>query len=95
MASTKRNIQPIPRENIGYVYFSANITKKSTDSLFTECLKMIGQGVKCIYIMLTSSGGDTRASFSAHNTLRTLPCRLVVHNMGNGHLDLLPGWTEI
>jgi ATP-dependent Clp protease, protease subunit len=41
------------------------------------------QGHDEIYLMLSTPGGAVPSGLTLYNFLRSLPCRLVTHNMGN------------
>jgi ATP-dependent protease ClpP protease subunit len=66
-----------------YVSFSAEIVPHTTESLIATVTNLTNQGVKQIYLMLSTPGGSVMHGMNIYNVLRALPVDLVTHNMGN------------
>src|SRR5712691_3344892 len=66
-----------------YLMFSLAISPQSIQKLLTECAAWANQGTKEIYLLFASFGGNIAAGIVAYNTLRSLPVKLITHNIGN------------
>jgi len=74
---------PDPAPKRIYLVFSLGITPQSVQKLLTECAGLANQGVKEIYLLFASAGGNVAAGIVAYNALRSLPVKLITHNIGN------------
>ena len=66
-----------------YVSFSAEINAHTTKSLIALCSNQVNQGVKEIYLMLSTPGGAVMNGLNLYNILRAFPVKLITHNVGN------------
>lgn len=66
-----------------YVSFSAEIIPHTTESLIATLTNLTNQGVKQIYLMISTPGGSVMHGMNLYNILRALPIELITHNMGN------------
>lgn len=66
-----------------YVSFSAEIVPHTTESLIATVTNLTNQGVKQIYLMLSTPGGSVMHGINLYNVLRALPVELTTHNVGN------------
>lgn len=71
-----------PPERI-YVSFSAEINPNTTEALIALCANHANQGVKEIYLMMSTPGGTVMNGLNLYNVLRALPVKLITHNVGN------------
>jgi ATP-dependent Clp protease, protease subunit len=71
-----------PPERI-YVSFSAEIMATTTEALIALLSKHVNDGVKEVYLMLSTPGGTVMNGMNLYNVLRALPVKLITHNMGN------------
>ena len=69
--------------NIVYISFSAEIVPHTTESLIATVANFANQGVKQIYLMLSTPGGSVMHGMNIYNVLRALPIELTTHNVGN------------
>ncbi len=69
--------------NTVYVSFSAEIVPHTTESLIATVTNLTNQGVKQIYLMLSTPGGSVMHGMNIYNVLRALPVELITHNVGN------------
>jgi len=69
--------------NTVYVSFSAEIVPHTTESLIATMTNLTNQGVKQIYLMLSTPGGSVMHGMNIYNVLRALPVELITHNVGN------------
>jgi ATP-dependent Clp protease, protease subunit len=69
--------------NTVYVSFSAEIIPHTTESLIATITNLTNQGVKQIYLMLSTPGGSVMHGMNIYNVLRALPIELITHNVGN------------
>jgi ATP-dependent protease ClpP protease subunit len=74
-------LQPVP--DVVYVSFSAEIIPHTTESLIAAISNLVNQGVKHVYLMLSSPGGHVMLGMNLYNVLRALPIKLTTHNVGN------------
>lgn len=78
------NILPQPRPpEIVYISFSAEIIAHTTESLIATICNLTNQGVKKVYLMLSTPGGSVMHGMNLYNVLRALPIELTTHNVGN------------
>ncbi|MBI3319028.1 MAG: ATP-dependent Clp protease proteolytic subunit [Candidatus Omnitrophica bacterium] len=74
-------VQQVP--SLVYVNFSAEIIPHTTESLIATCANLANQGVKTIYLLLSTPGGSVMHGMTLYNVLRCLPVELIPHNVGN------------
>jgi ATP-dependent protease ClpP protease subunit len=91
--------QPVqPPAHTVYVSFSAEIVPHTTESLIATVANLTNQGVKQIYLMLSTPGGSVMHGMNIYNVLRALPVDLITHNVGNvdsiGNAIFLAGATR-
>lgn len=84
------NVQPVaqpvqaqPKPSLVYINFSAEIIPHTTESLIATCANIANQGVKTIYLLLSTPGGSVMHGMTLYNVLRSLPVELITHNVGN------------
>jgi ATP-dependent protease ClpP protease subunit len=66
-----------------YVSFSAEIVPNTTETLIATASNLASQGVKQIYLMMSTPGGLVMNGLNLYNVLRALPVELITHNVGN------------
>lgn len=71
-----------PPETV-YVSFSAEINPHTTESLIATMFNLVTQGVKRIYLLISTPGGMVMNGMNLYNVLRALPVELITHNVGN------------
>jgi ATP-dependent protease ClpP protease subunit len=74
---------PVAAPKTVYVSFSAEIIPHTTESLIAAVTNLVNQGVKEIYLMLSTPGGSVMHGMNLYNVLRALPVTLITHNVGN------------
>lgn len=74
--------QQKPPETL-YINFSAEITPSTTETLIAAVGNAANQGVKSVYLMLSTPGGQVMNGLNLYNVLRGLPVELITHNVGN------------
>jgi ATP-dependent Clp protease, protease subunit len=81
-----------------YISFSAEIVPNTTETLIATASNLANQGVKQIYLMLSTQGGSVMHGMNIYNVLRALPVELITHNVGNvdsiGNAIFLAGSTR-
>jgi ATP-dependent Clp protease protease subunit len=75
--------QPVASPDTVYVSFSAEINAHTTESLIATAANCANQGVKRVYLMLSTPGGTVMNGMNLYNVLRGMPFELVTHNVGN------------
>ena len=66
-----------------YVSFSAEINASTAEALIALISNHVNQGVKEVYLMLSTPGGTVMNGLNLYNVLRALPVKLITHNVGN------------
>lgn len=76
-------VQPRPAPQTVYVLFTAQIDAKTSEALLGVMSNCATQGVKHVYLALSTPGGDVVQGMALYNTLRGMPFELTTHNVGN------------
>jgi ATP-dependent Clp protease, protease subunit len=66
-----------------YISFSAEINPSTTESLIALISQHVNNGVREIYLMMSTPGGSVMNGLNLYNVLRALPIKLITHNVGN------------
>jgi ATP-dependent Clp protease protease subunit len=74
---------PTPVPSTVYVSFSAEINPNTTETLIATLANLANNGVKTIYLMISTPGGSVMNGLNIYNVLRALPVHLITHNVGN------------
>jgi ATP-dependent protease ClpP protease subunit len=74
--------QQKPPERV-YINFSAEINPSTTEALIAAVGNAVNQGVKSVYLMLSTPGGQVMNGLNLYNVLRGFPIELITHNVGN------------
>src|SRR5438552_12912130 len=77
----QQTITPPPQ--VVYVSFSAEIIAHTTESLIAVMANCANQGVKEVYLMLSTPGGVVMNGLNLYNVMRAMPFKLITHNVGN------------
>ncbi len=85
---------PTPAQ-IVYISFSAEINADTTESLLSYVAQVVNQGVRRVYLLLSTPGGTLMHGLTVYNVLRGLPILLTTHNVGSvnsiGNMVFLAG----
>lgn len=65
-----------------YVNFTAEINPQTSEALMNFLADQINKGAKEIYILLSSTGGSTKDGVTLYNYIKSLPAKIVMHNIG-------------
>ena len=65
-----------------YVSFTAEINASTTENLLAGCANLANAGVKTVYLLLSTPGGQVLQGITLYNTLRAMPFKLITHNVG-------------
>ena len=68
---------------IVYVSFSAEISPHTTESLLAVMTNCANQGIKTVYLLLSTPGGSVMNGLNLYNVLIGMPFELITHNVGN------------
>ncbi|HLZ28472.1 MAG TPA: ATP-dependent Clp protease proteolytic subunit [Chloroflexota bacterium] len=63
--------------------FSAEINPNTTESLIATAANCVNQGVRRLYLLLSTPGGAVMNGMNLYNVLRGMPLELTTHNVGN------------
>jgi ATP-dependent Clp protease protease subunit len=66
-----------------YVSFSAEVNPQTSEALMGVCADLANKKSETIYLMLSTPGGSVMYGFTIYNFLRSLPVKLITHNIGN------------
>jgi ATP-dependent Clp protease protease subunit len=66
-----------------YISFSAEINPSTAESLIALVSQHVNNGVKEIYLMMSTPGGSVMNGLNIYNVLRALPAKIITHNVGN------------
>src|SRR5947207_10222786 len=75
--------QPSIPPEIVYVSFSAEVSPHTTESLLAVMSNCANQGVKTVYLLLSTPGGSVMNGLNIYNVLIGMPFELITHNVGN------------
>lgn len=74
---------PVPGPPPTYVSFSAEIVPNTTESLIALMANLANLGAKEVHLLLSTPGGNVMHGLNLYNVLRSLPLKLITHNVGN------------
>ena len=81
-----------------YVSFAAEVNQTTTEGLLGLCANLANQGIKTVYLLISSLGGSVTNGITIYNVLRAMPFKLVTHNVGSvnsiANLIFLAGETR-
>ena len=62
--------------------FSGEINQQTTEALLGICADLANKGVDTVYLLLSTPGGSVLNGITMFNVLRSMPFKLVTHNVG-------------
>lgn len=65
-----------------YINFSAEINEHTVEALMNFLANQINGGEREFYILFSSPGGNVREGVNLYNYLKSLPIKLIMHNIG-------------
>lgn len=65
-----------------YFNFSAEISQHTSEALMSVLTDCVNKREKEIYILLSSPGGSTKDGITLYNYLKSLPVKVIMHNIG-------------
>lgn len=81
MPAAAMPVVPVPP--ITYVSFVAEISQQTTEVLLGVCAELATKRVPEVYLMLSTPGGNVMNGMTIYNFLRSMPYKLITHNIGN------------
>ncbi len=72
-----------PGTRTAYVSFSAEINPNTTESLIAIMSNCAALKVSEVYLMVSTPGGSVMNGINLYNVLRSMPFKLITHNVGN------------
>jgi len=66
-----------------FVSFSAEIIPNTIESLIAVMSEQANKKVEEVYLLLSTPGGSVMHGITLYNTLRSMPFKLITHNVGN------------
>ena len=75
-------MNPEPQNTV-YISFSAEITVVSAEQLMGVIFNQINEGADHIYLLFSTQGGMVDQGIALYNSLKGIPAKLTVHNVGN------------
>lgn len=73
----------VPTPGTVYVIFSAEVNPTTAEALIAVMAKCVADGVREVYLALSSPGGTVMNGLNLYNVLRAMPFALTTHNVGN------------
>ncbi len=83
MSQSGQTPSTVPANNEMTILFSSDITPNAVNNFAGVLAAYAANGVTRLIIGMNSSGGNVVAGVFLHNTLRTMPFEVVMHNIGN------------
>ena len=83
MLTTQAPTPTVITPKMVYVIFSAEISPQTSESLIGVMANCATQGVKTVYLSISTPGGDVTQGITLYNLLRGMPFELITHNAGN------------
>ncbi|MHB8069713.1 MAG: ATP-dependent Clp protease proteolytic subunit [Desulfobaccales bacterium] len=68
---------------VAYVSFVRPINWETASPLLNTCNQIVNSGVRELYLLLSSPGGQVDPGFAMFNQLIGLPVELITHNIGS------------
>lgn len=65
-----------------YINFSAPINERTSQALMNLLTEQLNSGKKEFYFLFASPGGNVRDGVTLHNFIRSLPAKIIMHNIG-------------
>jgi len=65
-----------------YLNYNYGIDSDKTNALIAIVNNLVSQGYDKVCFLINSGGGDVNAGIALYNYLRSLPIKIVMHNMG-------------
>jgi len=72
-----------PPPTTAYISFTAEINVKTMEALLGVLAQQCSQGIKTVYLLLSTPGGQVNCGITIYNMLRAMPFHLITHNVGN------------
>ena len=69
--------------NTVYISFSAFINEHTTEQLLAVTFDVVNKGCQHVYYLFSTPGGLVANGISLYNTLKGLPIKITMHNVGN------------
>lgn len=66
-----------------YINFNLEISPESTQALFKIIQDQLSKGMKKLYLLISSPGGNVNPGIAIYNFLKGLPIEVITHNYGN------------
>ena len=66
-----------------YLSFNAGVSQKTAQTLLAVMFQQIAEGFDHIYIMFSTSGGTVSDGITLYNSIRSMPAKVTMHNVGN------------
>jgi ATP-dependent Clp protease, protease subunit len=74
---------PIVTKPPAYVSFSADVNITTAEQLQAIAANIVSQGHPEIHLLLSTHGGVVQYGITIYNFLRSLPIKVITHNLGN------------
>ncbi len=71
------------KQRLEVITFTTDVCEDSVGRMITYASEAINRQTDSMILMISSSGGDLPAAFTAYNFLLTLPLKVTTYNIGN------------
>jgi len=65
-----------------FINFTAEINQNTSEALMWFISQKLNEGIKEFYILLSSPGGNVNNGITIYNFLRSIPAKVITHNIG-------------
>ena len=69
-------------ENITYLSFSSEVSQQTTEALLGICADLVNKETETVHLLLSTPGGAVLNGINIYNVLRSMPFKLITHNVG-------------
>jgi ATP-dependent Clp protease, protease subunit len=73
---------PGPDPRTAYLSFTAEVNPTTTEGLLRACTELVQKSFQVVHLLLSTPGGSVMHGVTLYNTLRSLPFKLITHNVG-------------
>ena len=75
-------VEAIDAESIAYISLVGAINEVSQSHLLETCYQCHHEGVRTVYLFMSTPGGEVDCGVTMYNVLKDMPFNLITHNVG-------------
>jgi ATP-dependent Clp protease protease subunit len=73
---------PIKTTKVIYLNYNHGIDQEKTNALIAIFNNLVNNGYEEVHFLINSGGGEVNAGISLYNYIKSLPIKIIMHNMG-------------